>query len=80
MTFWLRPILRVWRTPLRSDRRFWDHEFMELTAQMPSTLKMKGWEKKYLLKKMAQKYLPQENIQRSKKGLARLLNIGFGIN
>ncbi len=47
---------------------FLDHEFMELTAQMPSTLKMKGWEKKYLLKKMAQKYLPQENIQRSKKG------------
>jgi len=47
---------------------FLDHEFMELAAQIPSNFKMQGYYRKYLLKKIAKKFLPQENIVRSKKG------------
>src|SRR3989338_6677699 len=40
---------------------FLDHEFLELTAAMPSNLKMRGLHnRKYLLKEIAQNYLPHE--------------------
>ncbi len=46
---------------------FLDKEFMELTAQMPSNLKIKGNNKKYLLKKIAAEYLPAEIVCQTKK-------------
>ncbi|PIR89749.1 asparagine synthase (glutamine-hydrolyzing) [bacterium (Candidatus Gribaldobacteria) CG07_land_8_20_14_0_80_33_18] len=49
---------------------FLDHEFLELTAKMPSDLKMKGHNKKYLLKKIAEKYLPEECIKKQKQGFS----------
>ena len=49
---------------------FLDHEFLELTAKMPSDLKIKGRNKKYLLKKIAEKYLPAECIKRQKQGFS----------
>jgi len=47
---------------------FLDHELLELTAKMPSSLKLRGYNKKYLLKKIAYKYLPKECIERPKQG------------
>jgi asparagine synthase (glutamine-hydrolysing) len=47
---------------------FLDQEFLELTAKMPVNLKMKKHNKKYLLKKIAEKHLPKECIYRSKQG------------
>jgi asparagine synthase (glutamine-hydrolysing) len=45
-----------------------DHEFMELVALMPAKLKLKDRTTKYLLKKIAYKYLPKECIDRKKQG------------
>ncbi len=47
---------------------FLDHEFLELTAKMPSDLKLRGQNKKYLLKKIAYRYLPKECIEKPKQG------------
>lgn len=56
---------------------FLDHEFMELAASMPSHLKMRGKEKKYLLKKIAENYLPSECIHRPKQGFSVPLEFWF---
>ena len=53
---------------LETRSPFLDHEFMELTAKMPSGLKLKGFQTKYILKKMALKYLPGKTVYRRKKG------------
>jgi asparagine synthase (glutamine-hydrolysing) len=47
---------------------FLDHELLELTAKMPSKLKLNGSNKKYILKKIAEKYLPHKCIYRPKQG------------
>ncbi len=47
---------------------FLDHEFMELTAKIPDNLKLNGFNKKYILKKLAYRYLPKECIDRPKQG------------
>jgi asparagine synthase (glutamine-hydrolysing) len=47
-----------------------DHKLMELTASMPSTLKLKGSIGKYVFKKAMEKYLPAEIIYRQKMGFA----------
>ncbi len=54
-----------------------DHEFMELTAQMPSKFKLRGFQNKYLLKKLARKYLPQETFRRRKQGFVPPLEHWF---
>jgi len=56
---------------------FLDHELLELTAKMPSSLKMRGYNKKYLLKKIACKYLPKECIERPKQGFSLPLEHWF---
>lgn len=56
---------------------FLDHEFMELTAQIPANLKLKGHNKKYLLKKLAYKLLPKECIDRPKQGFGVPLEYWF---
>ena len=45
-----------------------DHNIVEFMARVPSRLKYKGFESKYLLKKLARKYLPDEIVDRPKKG------------
>lgn len=47
---------------------FLDNKLVDLAAKMPPELKMKGTTTKYLLKKVAEKYLPKEVIYRSKTG------------
>jgi asparagine synthase (glutamine-hydrolysing) len=47
-----------------------DHEFLEWAATVPSSLKLRGQEGKYLLKKALEPYLPREVLYRSKMGFA----------
>jgi asparagine synthase (glutamine-hydrolysing) len=45
-----------------------DYEFVELVAKIPGKLKIREGETKYILKKVALKYLPQEIVYRKKEG------------
>jgi len=45
-----------------------DHTLAEFAARLPSALKIRGLERKHLLKRLAGKYLPREVIQRRKVG------------
>lgn len=56
---------------------FLDHEFMELSASMPARLKMNGNDKKYILKKIAENYLPHKCIHRPKQGFSVPLEFWF---
>jgi asparagine synthase (glutamine-hydrolysing) len=47
---------------------FLDHELVEFMMNLPSSLKLKPFTTKYLLKKAIKKFLPKEIIQRRKKG------------
>jgi len=47
---------------------FLDTELVEFSTNIPSYYKLKGNETKYLLKKVAEKYLPKEIIYRPKTG------------
>ncbi|KKR22098.1 MAG: Asparagine synthase [Candidatus Moranbacteria bacterium GW2011_GWA2_39_41] len=48
---------------------FLDHEFLELSAMMPFSLKVKGlFFRKYILKKAFEHILPKEIIEQKKKG------------
>ena len=45
-----------------------DHKLVEFAASLPPNLKIKGLVRKYLLKKVAQSWLPREIIRRKKQG------------
>jgi asparagine synthase (glutamine-hydrolysing) len=45
-----------------------DHEFLELTAQIPSSLKVRNGETKWLFKQMCSGWLPDEVVRRPKQG------------
>lgn len=47
---------------------FLDLELIEFAAKIPPRMKMKGMETKYILKKVAERYLPKEVIYRPKTG------------
>ncbi|SKB93314.1 asparagine synthase (glutamine-hydrolyzing) [Daejeonella lutea] len=47
---------------------FLDIDLVNISASIPPSLKMKGTETKYLLKKVAERYLPREVIYRPKTG------------
>jgi len=47
---------------------FIDHKLVELTAKMPPGLKIKWNDKKYILKKIARKFLPAQVIDHRKQG------------
>ena len=47
---------------------FLDTELVEFSTNIPQHYKLKGNETKYLLKKVAEKYLPKEVIYRPKSG------------
>ena len=45
-----------------------DHRIVEYIAQLPSDMKIKNRDKKWLLKQITHKYLPKEMMDRPKKG------------
>lgn len=45
-----------------------DHELIEFVARIPSELKMKGFETKYILKKAMEGVVPKEILHREKQG------------
>jgi asparagine synthase (glutamine-hydrolysing) len=47
---------------------FLDHKVVEFAARLPSSLKVDGLRSKVVLKKLAESYLPYENIYRRKVG------------
>lgn len=53
---------------------FLDHNLVELAFKIPSKYKIKGNEKKYILKKVAEKYIAPECLNMSKKGFSLPLN------
>ncbi len=62
---------------LETRSPFLDHHLLELTARMPADLKIRKGNKKYILKKLAEKYLPRECIYRPKQGFTVPLNYWF---
>jgi asparagine synthase (glutamine-hydrolysing) len=54
---------------------FLDHELMEFCSKIPSHLKIKVFEKKYLLKKALEKTLPHEILNHKKQGFVGPLSI-----
>jgi len=53
---------------LEARSPFLDHKVMEFAARLPSRYKIRGSERKYLLKKLARKLLPAECLDRPKMG------------
>ena len=49
---------------------FLDHKLVEFCCRIPATLKMRGFTKKYLLKKIAAPYLPPDVINHRKQGFS----------
>jgi asparagine synthase (glutamine-hydrolysing) len=47
---------------------FLNFELVELAARMPPSLKLRGWRRKYILKRAAEKMLPREVVWRKKAG------------
>ncbi len=47
---------------------FLDHELLELTAKIPSSLKIKGDNLKYILKESLRGFVPDEVMDRPKQG------------
>lgn len=62
---------------LESRSPFLDHEFMELAATVPSSLKIHGFTKKYILKEALRELLPDEILDRPKMGFGVPLDIWF---
>lgn len=47
-----------------------DHLFVEWAAGLPSTLKLRGGEGKYILKRALEPHVPSQNLYRAKRGFA----------
>ena len=62
---------------LEARSPFLDHKLMEFAASIPSSLKLKGFTKKYILKKSLNKLLPKQILNREKKGFGVPLNAWF---
>jgi len=56
---------------------FLDNEFVELTARIPQRLKIRASEGKWILKRLAYRYVPREILDRPKKGFSVPLNKWF---
>lgn len=55
---------------LEGREPFLDHRIVEFVAQLPSNLKCRDGDKKWLLKQITHKYLPKELMNRPKMGFA----------
>lgn len=53
---------------LEARSPFLDHRLIEFVASLPSRLKLKGIQQKYILKKVAMRLIPKKNIYRTKQG------------
>jgi len=53
---------------LEARSPFLDHHVMEFAASLPEKFKLRGLTKKYLLKKVLKKLVPEENLTRGKMG------------
>jgi asparagine synthase (glutamine-hydrolysing) len=63
---------------LETRSPFLDHEFLELTAKIPSFLKVKGINnRKYILKKSLEGLIPDDILYRKKMGFASPIDIWF---
>ena len=54
-----------------------DHKLVEFAASLPPDLKLKGMARKYLLKKVSRAWLPDEIIDRKKKGFPIPMGLWF---
>jgi asparagine synthase (glutamine-hydrolysing) len=54
-----------------------DHRIIEWAAQLPIDMKIRGGEKKYILKKIAHRYIPAELLERPKMGFGIPVLIWF---
>jgi asparagine synthase (glutamine-hydrolysing) len=54
-----------------------DHKLVEFAASLPTELKLKGFARKYLLKKVARPWLPSPVIDRKKKGFPTPMGLWF---
>ncbi len=55
-------------TSLEGREPLLDHRLIEFAAQLPPDFKMRGTEKKYILKQIVHKYLPKQMMDRPKMG------------
>lgn len=55
---------------LEGREPFLDHRLIDFVAQLPSGLKYNGGNKKYLLKEITHKYVPQNLLERPKTGFS----------
>jgi asparagine synthase (glutamine-hydrolysing) len=62
---------------LETRAPFLDYRLMEFAAGIPPFLKLKKGNTKYLLKKLAEKYIPKENIYRPKLGFGVPIGVWF---
>ncbi len=62
---------------LEARSPFLDHKVMEFAASLPSDLKLRGMETKYLLKHTLSEILPKEILQRRKMGFGVPLDVWF---
>jgi asparagine synthase (glutamine-hydrolysing) len=53
---------------------FLDHRFVEFVARLDPSLKQRGGTRKYLLKRLAEKFLPHEIVHRPKQGFVMPLS------
>jgi len=54
-----------------------DHKFAELTFKIPSNLKLKGKNQKYIFKKSMSPYLPESILKHPKQGFAVPISVWF---
>jgi len=62
---------------LEGREPFLDHRIIEWVAQLPMNLKIRGKEKKYLLKNIAHRYIPEEMLRKPKMGFGIPMMIWF---
>ena len=53
---------------LETRSPFLGREMLEYAATLPTSLRLKGWTTKYLLKRVAERYVPREALHRRKRG------------
>jgi asparagine synthase (glutamine-hydrolysing) len=53
---------------LETRSPFLGREVIEFAATLPTSLRLKGWTTKYLLKRVAERYVPAEALHRRKRG------------
>jgi asparagine synthase (glutamine-hydrolysing) len=53
---------------LETRAPFLSRELLEFAAMQPTSLRLRGWTTKYLLKRVAERYVPREALYRPKRG------------